>query len=80
MTIFYVLFDLMFVENIEFSDNSVNELWDKIDFLDTVSNDISLAQKLIDEYIAQTRILLMQAKDALYHNNFEYAYLKYRLD
>jgi HPt (histidine-containing phosphotransfer) domain-containing protein len=60
-----------FVENIEFSDNSVNELWDKIDFLDTVSNDISLAQKLIDEYIAQTRILLMQAKDALYHNNFE---------
>ena len=39
-----------FVENIEFSDNSVNELWDKIDFLDTVSNDISLAQKLIDEY------------------------------
>ena len=60
-----------FIDNIEFSDNSVNELWDKIDFLDTVSNDISLAQKLIDEYIAQTRILLIQAKDSLYLNNFE---------
>ena len=60
-----------FVENIEFSDKSVNEIWDKIDFLDTVSDDVALAQKLIDEYIEQTRILLIQAKDALYHNNFE---------
>ena len=49
----------------------MNEIWDKIDFLDTVSNDVALAQKLIDEYIAQTRILLIQSKDALYHNNFE---------
>ena len=60
-----------FTEKFELPDYSVNELWDKIDFLDTVSNDISLAQKLIDEYIAQTRILLIQSKDALYHNNFE---------
>lgn len=60
-----------FTEKFELPDYSVNELWDKLDFLDTVSNDISLAQKLIDEYIAQTRILLIQSKDALYHNNFE---------
>ena len=60
-----------FTEKFELPNYSVNELWDKLDFLDTVSNDISLAQKLIDEYIAQTRILLIQAKDALYHNNFE---------
>ena len=60
-----------FTEKFELPDYSVNELWDKLDFLDTVSNDVSLAQKLVDEYIAQTRILLIQAKDALYHNNFE---------
>ena len=60
-----------FTEKFELPNYSVNELCDKLDFLDTVSNDISLAQKLIDEYIAQTRILLIQAKDALYHNNFE---------
>ena len=60
-----------FVEKIEFTESTVSELWDKLDFLDTVSDDIELAQKLIDEYIAQTRILLIQAKDSLYHNNFE---------
>ena len=53
------------------SDNSANELWDKLDFLDTVSNDMDLAQKLIEEYIAQTRVLLIQAKDSLYHNDFD---------
>ena len=60
-----------FTEKFELPNYSVNELWDKLDFLDTVSDDIELAQKLIDEYIAQTRILLIQAKDSLYHNNFE---------
>ena len=39
--------------------------------MDTVSNDIDFAQKLIIEYISQTRILLIRAKESLYHNNFE---------
>ncbi len=60
-----------FTEKFELPENTAGELWDKIDFLDTVSNDIVLAQKLIDEYISQTRVLIIQAKDALYHNNFE---------
>ena len=60
-----------FTERFELPDHALGELWDKLDFLDTVSNDIELAQKLVDEYIAQTRILLIQAKHSLYNNNFE---------
>ena len=59
-----------FIEKLDLSQNHEN-IWDKIDFLDTVSNDIDFAQKLIIEYISQTRILLIRAKESLYHNNFE---------
>lgn len=59
-----------FIEKIDLS-NDKECVWDKLDFLDTVSNDIEFAQKLINEYISQTRILLIQAKECLYHNNFE---------
>ena len=56
-----------FIEKLDLSQNHEN-IWDKIDFLDTVSNDIDFAQKLIIEYISQTRILLIRAKESLYHN------------
>jgi HPt (histidine-containing phosphotransfer) domain-containing protein len=59
-----------FIEKFDLSQDKEN-IWDKIDFLDTVSNDIEFAKKLIDEYISQTRILIIQAKSALYNNNFE---------
>ena len=59
-----------FIEKFDFSQNKEN-IWDKIDFLDTVSNDIEFAKKLINEYISQTRILLIQAKEAMYQNKFE---------
>lgn len=59
-----------FIEKFDFSQDK-ESIWDKIDFLDTVSDDIEFAKKLINEYISQTRILIIQAKEALYHNNFE---------
>ena len=59
-----------FIEKFDLSQDKEN-IWDKIDFLDTVSNDIEFAKKLIDEYISQTIILIIQAKSSLYNNNYE---------
>lgn len=59
-----------FAEKFDLSQDK-ERIWDKIDFLDTVSNDIEFAQNLINEYISQTRILIIQAKEAMYHNNYE---------
>lgn len=52
-------------------DNRQQSLWNDQDFLDTVSSDLELAQQLIEQYISQTRTLLLNAKKALVMKNFQ---------
>ena len=49
----------------------VYNIWDSQDFLDTVSNDYSLANQLIEQFINQTRTYLITAKEALYMKNIQ---------
>ena len=49
----------------------VYNIWDPQDFLDTVSNDYSLANQLIEQFINQTRTYLITAKEALYMKNIQ---------
>ncbi len=45
--------------------------WDSDDLLDTVGDDIFLAEQLINQYIEQTRVFLIKAKEALFQYNFQ---------
>ena len=52
-------------------EDFVYNLWDSKDFLDTVSNDLTLANQLIEQFITQTRTYLITAKEALYMKNIQ---------
>ena len=52
-------------------EDFVYNLWDSKDFLDTVSNDFTLANQLIEQFITQTRTYLITAKEALYMKNIQ---------
>ncbi len=45
--------------------------WDSDDLLDTVGSDIFLAEQLVNQYIDQTRVFLIKAKEALFQYNFQ---------
>lgn len=45
--------------------------WDSEDLLDTVESDIFLAQQLINQYIEQTKVFLINAKESLFQYNFQ---------
>ena len=57
-------------EEVDLNDFIYN-IWDPQDFLDTVSNDFSLANQLIEQFITQTRTYLITAKEALYMKNIQ---------
>ena len=57
-------------EEVDLSEFVYN-IWDSQDFLDTVSNDLSLANQLIEQFINQTRTYLITAKEALYMKNIQ---------
>lgn len=57
-------------EEVNLSDFIYN-IWDASDFFDTVSNDIVLAQQLIEQFINQTQTYLLTAKEALYMKNIQ---------
>lgn len=61
------------IEELEVVDieDFVYNIWDYSDFLDTVSNDYSLALQLIEQFINQTRTYLITAKEALYMKNVQ---------
>lgn len=52
-------------------EDFVYNIWDSKDFLDTVSNDLTLANQLIEQFITQTRTYLITAKEALYMKNIQ---------
>lgn len=52
-------------------EDFVYNIWDSNDFLDTVSNDLTLANQLIEQFITQTRTYLITAKEALYMKNIQ---------
>ena len=52
-------------------EDFVYKIWDSKDFLDTVSNDLTLANQLIEQFITQTRTYLITAKEALYMKNIQ---------
>jgi CheY-like chemotaxis protein len=52
-------------------DAKVSAFWDSEDLLDTVGSDIFLAEQLINQYIEQTRVFLIKAKEALFQYNFQ---------
>ena len=52
-------------------EDFVYSIWDSNDFLDTVSNDFTLANQLIEQFINQTRTYLITAKEALYMKNIQ---------
>ncbi len=53
----------------ETSDQTL--FWDSDDMLDTVGSDIFLAEQLINQYIEQTRVFLIKAKEVLFQYNFQ---------
>ena len=48
----------------------LTEIWDVNDMLDTISDNYTLAEQLIEQFITQTRSSLITAKEALYMANF----------
>ncbi|MCQ2612435.1 MAG: response regulator [Treponemataceae bacterium] len=58
-------------ENVDQAENKIIQVWDKDDFLDTVSGDKDLAVQLTDQFIDRTRTLLIKAKEAVYSHNFD---------
>lgn len=58
-------------ENLSDSDLLLKSIWDMESFLDTVSNDIPLAEQLIEQFINHTRTTLLTAKAAMYMKNYQ---------
>ena len=58
------------LENTKY-DTKGSIFWDSDDLLDTVGSDIFLAEQLINQYIEQTRVFLIKAKEALFQYNFQ---------
>ncbi len=48
----------------------LTDIWDIDDMLDNVSNNLTLAEQLIEQFINQTRSSLITAKEALYMTNY----------
>lgn len=57
--------------NTEIKKEPSGSVWNKIDMLDTVGGDLFLATQLIDQFIMQTRVFLIKAKEASYQYNFQ---------
>ncbi len=53
------------------NDSKESIFWDSEDLLDTVGSDIFLAEQLVNQYIEQTRVFLIKAKEALFQYNFQ---------
>ena len=51
-------------------DAMLLKIWNTEDMLDTVSNNVVLAEQLIEQFINQTRSMLITAKEALYMSNY----------
>ncbi|MCR4938640.1 MAG: response regulator [Treponemataceae bacterium] len=51
-------------------DALLAEIWNVDDLTDTVSNNLVLAEQLVEQFINQTRAMLITAKEALYMSNF----------
>lgn len=61
-------------ESLQNSNNTFStdvEIWNYSDMLDTIDNDKKLAIQLIHQFIQQTRIFLLKAKQAIYQYNFQ---------